>query len=355
MSENSPSTTVARRTLTRSASEGVELRRLPRWRFGLVSRITVALMSIALFASAAAPAQQPAPAAQPAAQKAVAEKPNPPEKPADERKLKFNFRFQRWADVLEWFAQQSDLSLVLDAPPPGTFNYSDNREYTPAEAIDLLNGVLLTKGYTLLRRDRMLLVVNLADGLPIGAVPRVSLDELDRRGKYEFVSVLFPLGKRSAEEVNKEIAPLLGAHGKSVPLPATRQLLVTDTAGVMRAIHAVIESIAEPSQPGAAPADRAATGRLPGEVGRRGDRARRAQGALARRQVRARSQNRPDQRPGVTRCNKWSSRACSIRCRPPTRPTSSRGWKSTRCRGSTSSLRRRCSRLCPRRGSRPMC
>ncbi|MFA9564081.1 MAG: hypothetical protein ACERLM_05175, partial [Acidimicrobiales bacterium] len=35
----------------------------------------------------------------------------------------------------------------LDAPPPGTFNYSDTREYAPTEAIDLLNGVLVTKGY----------------------------------------------------------------------------------------------------------------------------------------------------------------------------------------------------------------
>ncbi|NIM08502.1 MAG: hypothetical protein GTO53_04955, partial [Planctomycetales bacterium] len=29
-----------------------------------------------------------------------------------EAKLRFNFRFQRWADVLEWFAKQADLSLV---------------------------------------------------------------------------------------------------------------------------------------------------------------------------------------------------------------------------------------------------
>ena len=37
-----------------------------------------------------------------------------------EPRLRFNFRFQRWADVLDWFAKQADLSLVLDAPPPGT-------------------------------------------------------------------------------------------------------------------------------------------------------------------------------------------------------------------------------------------
>jgi len=168
---------------------------------------------------------------------------------ASEPRLKFSFRFQRWADVLQWFAEQADLSLVLDAPPPGTFNYTDSRSYTPTEAIDLLNGVLQTKDFTLIRRNRMLLVVDLKAGLPEGAVPRVELGELDARGKYEFVTVLFPLGARNADEVDKEIKPLLGRHGKSVPLPKTRQLLVTDMAGVIRAVSEVIKSIPEPEKP----------------------------------------------------------------------------------------------------------
>ena len=166
-----------------------------------------------------------------------------------EPKLRFNFRFQRWSDVLEWFAQQADLSLVLDAPPPGTFNYNDDRQYSVAEAIDLLNGVLLTKGYTLIRRERMLIVVNLADGIPESLVPRIELSDLDKRGKFEFVSVLFPVGQRDVEEIVKEIAPLLGPRGKSLPLPKTKQILVIDTAGVMRAIDAVIESIPPSEKP----------------------------------------------------------------------------------------------------------
>ncbi len=171
-------------------------------------------------------------------------------KPAGaEPKLRFSFRFQRWSDVLEWFAEQANLSLVIDAPPPGTFNYSDNRDYSVSEALDLLNGVLLTKGYTLIRRDRMLTVVNLADGVPEALVPRITLADLESRGRFEIVSMLFPVGKRDVEEVVKEIAPLLGPRGKSQPLTKTKQILVTDTAGVMRAINAVIESIPQPEKP----------------------------------------------------------------------------------------------------------
>jgi len=110
----------------------------------------------------------------------------------------------------------------------------------------LLNGVLLTKGYTLIRRGRMLLVVDLSEGVPEGLVPQVSLEELAQRGKFELVTVQFPLGRRPVPTVESEIKPLLGPYGKVVALPATSQVLVTDTAGIMRAIDAIIQSISEP-------------------------------------------------------------------------------------------------------------
>ncbi len=164
-------------------------------------------------------------------------------------KLRFNFRFQRWAEVLQWFANEADLSLVMDAPPPATFNYTDSKEYSPTEAIDLLNGVLLTKDFTLIRRGRMLIVIDMKEGIPQDLIPRIDLKDLEDRGKHEFVSVMFPLGKKNAEEVDAEIMPLLGNQGKSVPLPKTQQILVTATAGNMRAIGAVIDSIPEPAPP----------------------------------------------------------------------------------------------------------
>ncbi|HAD62156.1 MAG TPA: hypothetical protein DCG12_23205, partial [Planctomycetaceae bacterium] len=104
-------------------------------------------------------------------------------------KLKFNFRLQKWEAVLDWMADEAGLSLVMDDVPEGAFNYSDSKEYTPTEAIDLLNGWLLTKGFTLVRRERLLMCLNLKEGLPEGAIPRIPLEELAERGRFEFVSV----------------------------------------------------------------------------------------------------------------------------------------------------------------------
>lgn len=169
--------------------------------------------------------------------------------PVEPGKVRFNFRFAPWKDVLDWFATQADFSLMLDAPPPGTFNYVDNKSYTPSEAIDLLNGVLLTKGYTLLRRERMLMVINLEDGIPPNLVAQVSPKDLDKYGEFELVSSLFQLNKMAPEDAEAEVKKLLGPQGAAVVLSKARQIYVTETAGKLRTIRAVIEAVETPSTP----------------------------------------------------------------------------------------------------------
>ena len=173
-----------------------------------------------------------------------------------EKRLRFTFRYQRWSDVLEWFAEQADLSLVLDAPPPGTFNYSDNRDYSASEALDLLNSVLLTKGYTLIRRERMLTLIDVSEQFPEGLIPKVTLEEVEKRGKHELVTVEFSLGRRDPEAVTAAVTPLLGPYHKLLPVAPTKQLFVTDRAGVMSEVQKVVQSIPEtplPVQPAVPP------------------------------------------------------------------------------------------------------
>lgn len=165
------------------------------------------------------------------------------------RKLQFNFGSQNWEDVLRWFAKQADLSLVMSSAPEGAFNYTDSNEYTPAQAINLLNSILLTKGYTLVRRDKLLILVEISGGIPDELLPRVTMDELDRRGSFEIVSVMFSLGNKPAQTVMAEVKPILGSYGKLALLPQSNQLLVTETVGKIRAIDMLIQSVPSPVPP----------------------------------------------------------------------------------------------------------
>ena len=166
-----------------------------------------------------------------------------------EKRLRFNFRYQRWSDVLEWFAEQADLSLVLDAPPPGTFNYSDSRDYSVSESLDLLNSVLLTKGYTLIRRERMLTLIDLSGEFPESLIPKVTIEEAEKRGKHELVTVEFTLGGRDPIAAVAAVEPLLGPYHTILPVVPTRQLFVTDRAGVMPNVQKVVQSLPEPKAP----------------------------------------------------------------------------------------------------------
>ncbi|QDT68353.1 Bacterial type II/III secretion system short domain protein [Planctomycetes bacterium MalM25] len=165
-------------------------------------------------------------------------------------KLSFNFQQQPWGDVLRWFSEKADLSLVIDTAPPGTLNYRDDRLYTPAEALDVLNGVLLTKGYTLVRKERMLLVIDLEqDVIPPNMVTDVPVDRLDQRGEYEIVRVLIELGDADPASAADSLLRLAGPQGAVVVLPEARMLQVTETAGRIRTMLAVIEAMRRAAQP----------------------------------------------------------------------------------------------------------
>lgn len=157
-----------------------------------------------------------------------------------EKHLRFNFRFAPWDEVLQWFADEAGFSLMMDLPPPGTFNYYDDRSYTPTEALDLLNGILLTKNFTLLRRGNLLACVRLDQNLPPNLVPRITLAELDERAENELVQVVLQLQNVEVATLSEELKPLLGPQGKLAPLTAANQIVVTDTVANVRKLHDLV-------------------------------------------------------------------------------------------------------------------
>lgn len=163
-------------------------------------------------------------------------------------KLRLNFRHQPWKDVLTWLAEQADLSLTMEVPPPGSFNYSDNREYSLSEAVDLINSVLLSRGYALIYRDRMLTVANLEDGIASDLIPAIPPESLDVKGEFELVRVCYQLERLKPEEAETEVRKLITPYGRVEVLAASRQLMVTDTAGQLRAIRDALKRMESADQ-----------------------------------------------------------------------------------------------------------
>lgn len=170
---------------------------------------------------------------------------------ASDRPLRFSFKGgATWREVLEWLAEQADLALHLDDVPEGTLDYTDTRTYTPDQAIDRLNRFLIKSGYILIRSGNLLSVINLEDAkdrpdlidVLVGYVP---LNELDRHGDYEVVKCLFPLVRMEPTAAVTEFSPLCTLT-KPIALTNSKQLLITETAGKLRAIRDIIRTVENP-------------------------------------------------------------------------------------------------------------
>ena len=63
-----------------------------------------------------------------------------------EARLTLSFSNTPWNVVLEWFVEETEMSLQKDTWPTGTFSYTDTRrKYTISEALDAMNLVLMRK------------------------------------------------------------------------------------------------------------------------------------------------------------------------------------------------------------------
>ncbi|TWT49881.1 Bacterial type II/III secretion system short domain protein [Thalassoglobus neptunius] len=169
----------------------------------------------------------------------------------NETLLSFNFRYAPWVDVLKLFAQESGLSLDLMDVPPGTFNYFDQGKYTPREALDVLNGYLLPKGYVLVYRDDFLVCLNIDGTIPPNLIPNVAPEELDTRGRNELLTVLFRLEGVDVNQIAAEVNEIKGPQGSVVGLPSTNSVLVTDIGSNLIRIRKMLDDVSASGGPDA--------------------------------------------------------------------------------------------------------
>lgn len=160
--------------------------------------------------------------------------------------LRFNFTGASWNDVLSWMADEADLSLQIDHYPEGSVSFIDRtRMYTVTESLDLVNRLLLDRGYALVRRGKMLHLIDLevdnADELISELADLVAMDQLESRGKSDIVTSIFPLGSMTPDEAKVQLPQMVGPWGRVVVLDSARQARVTERAERLVAIREVIK------------------------------------------------------------------------------------------------------------------
>ena len=169
--------------------------------------------------------------------KPEAPKPDKPTRPFDEPKMyEFDMRDQPWNKVFEWYSSVSGLPFAGSEKPEGTCTIIGpmRKKYTIVELTDILSETLLPKGYILIIRDASFTVLPADQKIDPTFVPRVHLDELGKRRKYELVSLVLPLTNLNAKEIASAVKKMGGPFNDVIVLEPTNELILQDVTGNLR-------------------------------------------------------------------------------------------------------------------------
>ncbi|MEO2019666.1 MAG: secretin N-terminal domain-containing protein, partial [Fuerstiella sp.] len=169
----------------------------------------------------------------------------------------FNFRYAPWDQVLQMFADGADLTLDLNQIPPGTFSHIDDNTYNAKQALDVMNGYLLRKGYAMVQKDNFLIVLNTDNDIYPSLIPDVSAEDLLKIGDElvvgdnELVNVTIPVDGLDAGRAAQEVEALLGPHGSLIALTESKIMIVTDIGANLRRIHGLLTTAMLKQKPNA--------------------------------------------------------------------------------------------------------
>lgn len=165
----------------------------------------------------------------------------------EEQWVQFSFQDAEWPEVLRQFAHWAGLTLDMTDVPEGQFSYFDNRRHTPTEAIDILNGYLLPRGYALIRREQFLVVLKTDNELLSSLVPTIELAELGGRGSNELLRVVVPVKEITPSQAAEEVQGLLGPLGKATPMDSSGTVVLQSFGSNLRQAVELLEGVVPPA------------------------------------------------------------------------------------------------------------
>ena len=157
--------------------------------------------------------------------------------------IMLNFQGASLTDVLNYLSEAAGFVIVQEAPVSGTVNVVSRQPLTTEDAVDLLNSVLIEKGYVAIRNGRILKIVK-RDGAQKRELPvhTGSDPELIPR-KDEMVTQILPLRFGEAAKLVENLRPLLADNATISSNESSNSILLTDTQSNIRRIAEIIRAI----------------------------------------------------------------------------------------------------------------
>jgi len=181
------------------------------------------------------------------------ESPAPPPSPepkAASNNIRLNFQGAPLSDVLNYLSEAAGFIIVQDVPVTGTVSVVSRQPITPDDAVDLLNAVLLGKGFIAIRNGRILKIES-RDNAQTKDLPVITGgDPAQIPRKDEMVTQIIPVRFTDVSKLIDNLRPLLDPNATITANESSNAILLTDTqvnvhrmAVIIRALDTSISSI----------------------------------------------------------------------------------------------------------------
>jgi general secretion pathway protein D len=157
--------------------------------------------------------------------------------------IMLNFQGASLSDVLNYLSEAAGFVIVQEAPVSGTVNVVSRQPLNPEEAVDLLNAVLVEKGYVALRNGRILKIVNRRDAQKRDLPVETGSDPEMIPRKDQMVTQILPVRYGEAAKLVENLRPLLADSATISANEGSNSLLLTDTQTNIRRIAEIIRAI----------------------------------------------------------------------------------------------------------------
>ena len=148
--------------------------------------------------------------------------------------VRLDFKEKGWKDVLKLVADPLGLALQIDFDPPGTFTYSDPVPMPAEKALELVHGALLDRGITLIRRDKLIVAIRLADNMHQTMTGFTPAGDIPQRRDNLPVFTTIKLNSLTGAQAKSELAGLLSPRGKIAETGVANRIAVWDRCDCVR-------------------------------------------------------------------------------------------------------------------------
>jgi type II secretory pathway component GspD/PulD (secretin) len=145
--------------------------------------------------------------------------------------------------VLSYLSDAAGFIIEVDTPVRGKVNVWSTHPVTRDDAIDILNSELNKNGYAAIRNGRTLTIVSKDDAIH-GDIPVRTGNDPDAIPKNdEIVTQIIPIRFVEAEQLVKDLSPMVSSHATIVANEAGNSIAVTDTQANIRHLVEIIKAI----------------------------------------------------------------------------------------------------------------